>query len=122
MPGGSDTVEHEGPLLPADDTIMMPAARCASTAAWSVPGEQPSFGGHPHELLVMSGAFDGSPCAGVPPIGYGARNHSMHSRYRAGVPVPLSMLRQPMNVAPGATPIWFVPPSSPIAVPIVCVP
>ena len=32
------------------------------------------------------------------------------------------MFRQPIHRAPGATPIWFEPPSSPTIVPIVCVP
>ncbi len=49
-------------------------------------------------------------------------NHSKHSLYVAGVPAPWSMLRQPIHFAPGATPIWFAPPSSPTIVPIVCVP
>jgi hypothetical protein len=46
----------------------------------------------------------------------------MHSMYLAGVPLPWSMLRQPIHFAPGAIPIWLPMPSSPIAVPIVCVP
>ena len=42
--------------------------------------------------------------------------------------MPASMLRQPIHLAPGATPIWFVPvpmpapASSPTTVPVVCVP
>lgn len=51
----------------------------------------------------MSGALVGSPCP--PPIGVGARNHCMHSIYLAGVPLPTSMLRQPIHFAPGAIPI-----------------
>ena len=46
----------------------------------------------------------------------------MHSIYLAGVPKPWSMLRQPIHFAPGAIPIWLVPPSSPMAVPMVWVP
>ena len=46
----------------------------------------------------------------------------MHSMYLAGVPFPWSMLRQPIDCAPGAMPIWLPVPSSPAAVPIVCVP
>jgi hypothetical protein len=53
---------------------------------------------------------------------YGARKNSMHSMYLAGVPVPTSMLRQAIHLAPGAIPIWLLPPSSPIAVPVVCEP
>ena len=43
----------------------------------------------------------------------------MHSMYLAGVPLPWSMLRQPIHFAPGAIPIWLPAPSSPIAVPVV---
>ena len=46
----------------------------------------------------------------------------MHSMYLAGVPFPWSMLRQPIHLAPGAIPIWFPAPSSPITVPMVWVP
>src|SRR5512143_4081825 len=105
MPGGSCTVLQLDPVLPADETVMMPAARCACTAANNVLGLQPSYGGQPHELLVTSGAFAGSPSAGVPFTGYGARKNSKHSRYVVGVPAPTFMLRQPMNLAPGAIPI-----------------
>src|SRR5690349_11100610 len=122
MPGGSSMEPHDGPLLPAATTVMMPAARCASTAACRSAAEHPSDGGHPHELIVTCGARDGSPCAGVPPTGYGARNHSKHSRYVEGLPTSLSMLRQPIQRAPGAMPIWLAPPSLPTAVPVVCVP
>ena len=38
----------------------------------------------------------------------------MHSMYLAGVPLPTSMLRQPIHLAPGAIPIWLPMPSSPI--------
>src|SRR5262249_10217447 len=86
--GGSVTVEHPEPELPAATTVTIPAARCAAVAAWSVPALQPSAGGHPQELVVTSGAFVGSPCAGVPPTGYGARKNSKHSMYVAGVPFP----------------------------------
>ena len=68
----------------------------------------------------MSGALAGSPWP--PPIGVGARNHSMHSMYLAGVPLPASMLRQPIHFAPGAIPIWLPAPSSPTIVPVVCEP
>ena len=32
----------------------------------------------------------------------------MHSMYLAGVPLPWSMLRQPIHFAPGAIPIWLI--------------
>src|SRR6266480_1145197 len=117
MPGGFCTVEQAGPEFCAADTIIMPAAACASTAACSVFAEQPSEGGHSHELLVMSGAFVGS--GSVPLMRVGARNHCMHSMYLAGVPAFASMLRQPIHFAPGAIPIWLPIPSSPIIVPVV---
>ena len=53
----------------------------------------------------MSGALVGS--GSPPPIRVGARNHCMHSIYRAGVPKFASMLRQPIHFAPGAIPIWL---------------
>ena len=68
----------------------------------------------------MSGALVGS--GSVPLIRVGARNHCMHSMYVAGVPLPASMLRQPIHFAPGAIPIWLPAPSSPTIVPVVCVP
>src|SRR6266581_4948298 len=111
------TVEQLGPSLPAPATIMIPAAACASTAACNVSTEQPSEGGQPQELMVMSGALVGS--GSPPPIRVGARNHCMHSMYLAGVPLLASMLRQPIHFAPGAIPIWLPIPSSPIKVPVV---
>src|SRR5262249_49965129 len=83
IPGGFCTVEQAGPAFCAADNIMMPAAACASTAACNVSAEQPSEGGHSQELLVISGALVGSGLP--PPICVGARNHSMHSMYLAGV-------------------------------------
>jgi hypothetical protein len=65
----------------------------------------------------MSGALVGS--GSPPPIRVGARNHCMHSMYVAGVPLPWSMFRQPIHLAPGAMPIWLPMPSSPIMVPVV---
>jgi hypothetical protein len=62
-------VEQAEPALPAATTIWMPAAACASTAAWRLLTEQPSDGGQPQELLVISGALVGSPSAGVQPSG-----------------------------------------------------
>ena len=41
----------------------------------------------------------------------------MHSMYLAGVPLPTSMLRQPIHFAPGAIPIWLPMPSSPMRSP-----
>src|SRR5262245_32753669 len=98
MDGGAVVVEQAETAFPAATTIRMLAARCAATACSSVPGEQSSLGGQHQEFVVMSGAFEGSPCAVVPPTGYGAKKKSMHSMYVAGVPFPWSMLRHAMNV------------------------
>jgi hypothetical protein len=117
MPGGFCTVEQFGPEFCAADTIIIPAAACASTAACNEAVEQPSEGGHSQELFVMSGALVGS--GSPPPIRVGARNHCMHSMYLAGDPVFESMLRQPIHFAPGAIPIWLPMPSSPTIVPVV---
>src|SRR4029077_2477669 len=98
----------------------MPAAAWASTADCNVLAEQPSEAGQPQELMVISGALVGSPWP--PPIGYGARKNSTNSMYLDGVPLPWSMLRQPIHLAPGAIPIWLPAPSSPTTVPMVWVP
>src|SRR4030095_14129371 len=108
-------VLQSDPLLPAPATISMPAARWPSTADCKVFGEQPSSVGQTHELVVRSGALVGSPWLGSPPTGYGARKNSMHSMYRAGVPAPSPMLRQPMHCAPGAMPICLPASSCPFA-------
>src|SRR6476661_8299132 len=117
MPGGFCTVEQSVPEFCAADTIIIPAAACASTAACNELVEQPSEAGQPQELIVISGALVGS--GSLPLIRVGARNHCMHSMYLAGVPLPWSMLRQPIHFAPGAIPIWLPAPSSPMAVPVV---
>src|SRR5258705_12889422 len=99
----------------------MPPATTASTAAcMPSPAMQPSDVGHDQELLITSGARSGfalSPARSV-----GASIHCMHSMYRAGEPTPLSMLRQPIHLAPGATPVALPAPSLPTKVPAVCVP
>src|SRR4029079_17176872 len=112
MAGGSWTVEQAGPELPADISLTMPAARWAWTAASRVPGEHPSEGGQVQELTVTSGARVGSPWPGFPPTGYRGRENSKHSIHVVGVPVPPSMFRQPIHLAPGAMPTWLTPPFS----------
>src|SRR5687767_588152 len=107
MAGGSATVEQPDPELPADAWVRIPAARLARTAATRAPLLHPSDGGQVQELTVTSGARLGSPCAGVPPTGYGARKNSKHSMYVIGVPAPWFMFRQPIHLAPGAIPIWW---------------
>ena len=80
MAGGSETVEQPEPEFPAETDVKIPAARWAATASLSVSAPHPSKAGQPHELFVTCGAFDRSPCATVPPTGYGARKKSKHSR------------------------------------------
>src|SRR5215471_20237051 len=100
---GTSMELHAGPSLPAATTTRIPAARSVSMMLLRVSAfVQPSLGGQSQELLMMSGAFDGSGFA--PEIFVGARKNWKHSVYRAGVPVPSSMLRQPIHLAPGATP------------------
>ena len=60
---------------------------------------------------MTCGRWSGS--AFCPLRSVGARKNWKHSVYVAGVPLPWSMFRQPIHLAPGATPIWFAPPSSP---------
>ncbi len=70
-------VEQPDPALLAAIAGKIPAARTAFTTALSVSTEQPSLGGQVQELLIESGASDGSP--GGPFIGYGAIRNSKHS-------------------------------------------
>ena len=66
----------------------------------------------------MSGALVGSRIAAADPRQ--EQGTIACTRYNvAGVPLPASMLRQPIHFAPGAIPIWLPPPSSPIMVPVV---
>ena len=67
MAGGYWMLEQLGPQLPAAIAGKIPAARTASTMPWRVKVEQPSLGGHSHELLMESGALEGSPWP--PPMG-----------------------------------------------------
>jgi hypothetical protein len=72
------TVPQEEPLLPAETTTSMPAARVFWTTVRSASGSvQPSPTVQPHELLMTCGAFVGS--GFVPPEFVGAMNHSKHS-------------------------------------------
>src|SRR5436309_8654764 len=114
-------VEHPSrPSLPAETAMKVPAARTLSTAVCRLPTEHPSSGGQRYELPIAFGRFDGSGFA--PFRSVGARKNWRHSMYVLGRPTPSSMFRQAIHLAPGATPIWFPAPSSPTAVPIVCVP
>ncbi len=58
------------PLLPAEATTRMPAARTFSTTVCSVSQSQPSEGGQVQELLITWGARLGSPSVKAsPPTG-----------------------------------------------------
>ena len=85
MPAGSCTVEQLEPALPAATTIMMPASACASTAACNVLAEQPSEGGQGQELIVMSGAFVGSPCAAAYRVWRKEKFHALDVSRRCAV-------------------------------------
>ena len=98
----------------------MPAASVFSTIGRSVSAAQPSLGGQPQLLFITCGRSSGF---GFWPLrSVGAMKNWKHSVYVAGVPFPWSMFRQPIHLAPGATPIWLPAPSSPDVVPVVCVP
>ena len=71
MAEGSLTVLQAEPLLPALCTVTMPAARTLLTRVNITLGSvHPSLGGQPQELLMTSGALDGSGLA--PPTVVGA--------------------------------------------------
>src|SRR5258707_15510935 len=59
--GGSVMLEQPDPELPAATAGKIPAARTLLTTVKRVFAAHPSLGGHPQELLIESGAFDGSP-------------------------------------------------------------
>src|SRR4030067_909682 len=61
--------------LPADTAEKMPAARLASIMSLRIGGAQTST--QPHELLITSGALDGSGL--LPARSVGAMNHCMQS-------------------------------------------
>ena len=61
MAAGVLTVPQLDPLLPAETTTTMPAARVLFTTVSSTLGSvQPSLGGQPQELLMTWGALVGS--------------------------------------------------------------
>ena len=98
----------------------MPAARVFSTIVWRLFGAQSSLVGQPQLLFITCGRIVGFGFGLLRSVG--AMKNWKHSVYVSGLPFPWSMLRQPIHFAPGATPIWCSAPSSPTAVPVVCVP
>src|SRR4051812_12150896 len=120
MAGGSVTLPQPEPELPADASTNMPAAWVLSTIVCSVVAAHPSLVGQPQLSFITWGRLVGS---GLLPLrSVGAIKNWKHSVYVEGVPVPWSMLRQPIHLAPGATPPWLPAPSSPAVVPVVWVP
>src|SRR5687767_15037665 len=94
----------------------MPAATHARTASWYQGLPPPP----PHELFTTLGRRSGLGLA--PDRSVGA---SIHCAEASSAPSEHQFSSQPLAVihcAPGATPIWFSPPSSPTIVPIVWVP
>ena len=70
MAGGSCTLQQPGPLLPAEATTTIPAARTFSTTVWRVCQSHPSLSGQVQELLITWGARLGTPSVkGSPPKG-----------------------------------------------------
>src|SRR5690606_17322505 len=116
LSAGELAVLQPGPELPAENTGKMPAFRQALMVAWYQVSPRPP----PHELFTMSGALDGS--AFWPLRSVGATIHCpADSRWlleQELVPQPLAAI----HFAPGATPIWLLPPPSPTMVPMVWVP
>src|SRR5438552_18624867 len=108
MAGGSLTVPHEEPELPADASTNMPDAWVFSTMACSVLAAQPSLAGQPQLLFITCGRRAGLGL--FPAKSVGAMKNWKHSVYVEGVPLPTSMLRQPIHLAPGATPTWLPAP------------
>ena len=112
---GEPLVWQPGPLLPLDHAPQIPEAAqafCTSSMNGSLLGTRV-----PHELLMMFGRLVTSGFS--PSRSVGASIHSPDSISAASEGQhPLAWIQ----VAPGATPIWLAPPSSPTIVPIVWVP
>ncbi len=112
---GEPLLSHDGPLLPLAKTPNWPAAAHASKTS-SMNG---SLEGStvPHELLMTCGRSCG--CGSSPLRSVGASIHSPEEIKLA------SLTQQPLvaiQLAPGATPISLLPPSSPTIVPMTWVP
>src|SRR5262245_5853676 len=74
----------------------------------------------PHELFTTLGARSGR---GLLPLrSVGATIHWPDASRAASEQELVSQPLAAIHLAPGATPIWFAPPSSPTIVPMVCVP
>src|SRR6478609_11064314 len=112
---GDPLVWHAGPLLPLEKLPKIPdAAQAASTSSMNGSLLGSSV---PQELLMMSGRLLTSGFS--PSRSVGASIHSPDAISAS------SEGQQPLAVihfAPGATPIWLLPPSLPTMVPIVWVP
>ena len=105
-----------GPRLRLDHVPKMPES---IQACWmSSPNGSVGTPETPHELLMMLGRLDASGFS--PSRSSGSSIHSIASRKRSKSPCEIAF--DAIHRAPGATPIWFAPPSLPTIVPIVCVP
>src|SRR5690606_3587322 len=112
---GDELLWQLEPALPLAKTLKMPdASQAALMSSMNGALEGPSV---PQELLTMFGRL---PASGFSP------SRSVGSSIHCPDSIRASSLgQQPLaaiHLAPGATPIWFSPPSSPIIVPIVWVP
>ena len=105
---GDLAVLQEGPLLPSEKAGNKPAFRQACTFESCQRFPLPP----PQELLTIWG--------GTPSPGFRTQSAQLFS-----AKLLQELLSQPLQViqfAPGATPIWLLPPSSPTIVPIVWLP
>src|SRR4051812_21681104 len=94
----------------------MPAATHASTVSEYQVSPPPP----PHELFTMLGARSGR---GLLPLrSVGATTHSPEASSAVSEQLLVSQPLAAIHLAPGATPVWFAPPSLPTMVPMVWVP
>ena len=78
MPGGSWTVPHAEPSLPADASTKMPEASAFSTIVFStLRGQSSPASGQPQLLFITCGRFVGS--AFCPARSVGAMKNWKHS-------------------------------------------
>ena len=96
--GTSETVAQAAPAVAGRERPRRPRRRGRSRRRPSGrPGPcSPPTAGQPQELLMTSAPRSGRGFS--PSWSVGARKNSKHSVYRAGVPTPRSMLRQPIRL------------------------
>ena len=106
-----------GPELPLENTGKIPAATQLWTVAWYHGSE---VAPPPQELFTMCGRRSGSGL--LPSRSVGATIHCPDDSSADWEQLLDSHPLAAIQVAPGATPIWFSPPSLPRMVPMVWVP